>query len=102
MEVVIRIQHNGKNQQFRWKNDKVDDLSNCLENFKALMEFKDKHFDNDRSILIMIDKHNITGKKLCKNYDGFRLEELPKIAYEADQTDLEKQGQNIREAEKQI
>ena len=50
----------------------------------------------------MIDKHNITGKKLCKNYDGFRLEELPKIAYEADQTDLEKQGQNIREAEKQI
>ena len=50
----------------------------------------------------MRDKHNIIEKKLCKNYDGFGLEELPKIAYEADQTDLEKQEQNIKEEEKQI
>ena len=33
---------------------------------------------------------------------GFEPEELPKIVNDADQTDFEKQKQNIKEAEKQI
>lgn len=53
---------NGKNpQQFRWKNDMVDDLISCLENFIASIDFKDKHFDDDRHAQYLVLR-----KELCK------------------------------------
>ena len=49
---------------------------------------------------MIIDKHNT--RYYGKKYVGFEPEELPKIVNDADQTDFEKQKQNIKEAEKQI
>ena len=48
----------------------------------------------------MTDKYN--RKELYKKYVVFMPEKLPKIANNADQTDLEKQKQNIKETEKPI
>lgn len=47
--------------------------------------------------------HSITEKTIFKTtkYEGFKPEGLLKIANEADQTDLEKQKQNVKEAGKQ-
>ena len=59
------------------------------------MEFKGKHFDNYRQA-----QYTILREKLCKKYEGFGPEELTKIADYTGQTDLEKQKQNIKEAEK--
>ena len=36
MEEKIKMQSNGKKQQFRWKNDLMDDLISCLENFEVV------------------------------------------------------------------
>ena len=47
-------------QQFRWKNDIVDDFIKNLENFKALIEFKGKHFDDDRQA-----QYTVLPKELC-------------------------------------
>ena len=58
---------------------------------------KGKHFDDDRQAQYMVLR-----KELCKKYERFGPEELPKIAIDVDQTDFEKQKQNIKEAEKQI
>ena len=53
---------------------------------------------------MMTDKHRITvlRKELGKKYEGFGAEELPKIANDACQINLEYQKLNIKEAVKQI
>lgn len=63
----------------------VDNLVRGLENFRALMKFTGKHFSGDRQA-----QDTVLRKELCKNYDSFGPELLPKFANDADQTDLEK------------
>ena len=52
MEEKIKMQSNGKKQQFRRKNDLMDDLISCLENFEVV------HWSLKASILNKTDKHN--------------------------------------------
>ena len=43
---------------------------------------KGKYFDDDRQA-----KYIVLWKELCKKYEGFGTEELPKITNDGDQTD---------------
>lgn len=44
----IKMQSHGKKKKFRWRNYMADDLIGFLENFSALMEFKDDRQYNTR------------------------------------------------------
>ena len=88
-----------KKQQFSWKNDMVDDLISsleCFNGFKALLEWRAFWLWQSSTI------HSILQREPCKKCEGFGPAELPKTANDDDYTDLEKQKQNIKEAEKQI
>ena len=51
MTQAIKMSNSGEKLQFTWTNKMVDDLINNLENFKTLMELKDKYFDGERQAL---------------------------------------------------
>lgn len=44
----IKMRSHGKKKKFRWRNYMADDLIGFLENFSALMEFKDDRQYNAR------------------------------------------------------
>lgn len=63
----------------------VDKLISNLEKFKALKEFKDNLYDGDRK-----GQYIVLRRELCKKYEGFGPEGLPKNANDANQTGKQK------------
>lgn len=72
----------------------VNDLISNLQNVKALVKFKDSHFDDDTQAQCMAFQ-----KELCRKNEGFRPEEPLKVSNDVDQTDLEKQKLNKKSRE---
>ena len=61
------------------------------------MEFKDKHFEDARQV-----HYTVLWKELCKKNEGFESEQPTKTVNDADQNDLEKSKQCVKEEEKQV